>query len=458
MSTEPTSGELTGTVLTGAVLTAVVTGTADPEAPTRPDGTAVAGNGGPGSGFQGAGKRRRPAARLDTARVQRVLDAAEEADAGFGHGLRGMVETWLSGYSSQETIDTYATDLTEWLQALTRLHADPLKVERRTADAHRRALEHAGASDATIRRKMAAVSSFYSRAEEEDWIGRNRVKRATKPARPAGGKTRALTQQQVWKLLEAADDQVQAARAALQQREDTAAAAARHLEAAKAALAEQEAAVAHLDEGARRASPSPEAKRWRKTERAWRGALRKAQAARDRCGGARQSLELAMRDRLLARMLAGFGTRASEVRLLHVDDVDLQLGGGEEPSRTLFLTKGGREHWRAVPTELEGDIREYLEVTGGRTSGPLLISLDGHQLGESEPGRALDRLAAAAGLKKVHPHRLRATWITVALSKGHPVKKVQKAAGHASGGQTIAYQDAEEGLRSDPALTLGLLT
>lgn len=436
-------------------MTVVLTGTTVD--PARPGGAAVAVSAESATGFQG--KRRRPAARLDTGRVLRALDAATAADAGFGHGLRGMVETWLSGFSSQETVDTYATDIAEWLEALKRLGADPLDVERRTADAHRRALEGAGASDATIRKKMSAVSSFYSRAEEENWIGRNRVKHAKKPPRPAGGKTRALKEPQVWRLLGAADELVQTARAELEEREAAAAAAARLLEAAQTALAAEEAGVAHLDDDARRASTSPEAKRWRKAERAWRGAMRKASTALDRSGGARQRAELAMRDRLLARMLAGFGTRASEVRLLHVDDIELleEDRSDDEPSRALFLTKGGREHWRAVPAELEPDIREYLAVTGDRTSGSLLISLDGHQLGESEPGRALDRIAAATGLR-VHPHMLRATWITVALGKGHQVKKVQKAAGHASAGQTIAYQDAEESHRSDPSLKLGLLT
>ncbi|MFI0484059.1 hypothetical protein [Actinomadura sp. 9N215] len=87
---------------------------------------------------------------------------------------------WLLAYA-RRTRDAYARDLAKWLACLAApggtsgsadgggAGRDPLAVRRGDADdAYTRPLEQGGASPATVRRKLAAVSSFYTYAEEGD--------------------------------------------------------------------------------------------------------------------------------------------------------------------------------------------------------------------------------------------------------------------------------------------------
>ncbi|MEU9019178.1 tyrosine-type recombinase/integrase [Actinomadura sp. NPDC048394] len=369
LSGEPGGGTADPPVLEGRIVT--------PPGPPPPRSAAPPAGGG----------RRGP---LDSVPVTTVLERAEE---GGGPELTHLVAGWLLAYSSPHTRDAYARDLAEWLDFLAApggrdgaARRDPLGVKRGDADAYARTLEQRGASSATVRRKLAAVSSFYTYAEEEEAVQRNRVRRATKPPRSDGGKTGALSQAQTKALLRAADRMVADASAALAARPDS----------------------------RRRAN----------------------------------RLLYALRARALVYLLAGLGIRASEARTLRLSDLDEHDGH----RRARVTVKGGKEHFRPVPARLEQVLGEYLAVSGHhrRPGGPLLATATGRPLARSETGRILNQVAELARLK-VHPHKLRATFVTLALAQGEEIETVRRAVAHATRAQTEAYNDTDRDLQNDPA-------
>lgn len=130
--------------------------------------------------------------------------------------LRSLAAAWLASLKSEHTRDAYARDLAEWLNWLHAQGVDPRRPTRGHGDVYRTHLEQlrferkgkqAGLGPASVRRKMSAVSSFYTYLEDvdEDGAFRNRVRRAEKPKRAKTGKTGALTEPQVRQLLAAAD-------------------------------------------------------------------------------------------------------------------------------------------------------------------------------------------------------------------------------------------------------------
>jgi site-specific recombinase XerD len=156
--------------------------------------------------------------------VRRALAAAEEHDArkittgagraeehaGEGVGLRYQVAAWLLSRRSADTRDGYAREITHWLAETGRQGIDPLRVTRTEGDAYTQALYEAGYSPASIRRKIAAISSFYSYAADQDWIARNPIRAVEVPARPRPS-TRQAGEEEIRALMLAADTWVQQA-------------------------------------------------------------------------------------------------------------------------------------------------------------------------------------------------------------------------------------------------------
>lgn len=313
-------------------------------------------------------------AELTTAPVLEVLAAAGD------ERVAQLVAAWLLSFGSPHTRDAYARDLRAWLHWLDHRGVAPLEVGRADADAYTHHLTAQGLKPGTIRRKKAAVSSFYSYAEDAEVIGRNRVRKSTKPPRPKGGRTGALTEAQVRKLLRVAD-------------------------------------------------------RW------------VAEAAERAGGRPLEAVKFAHRARVLIYLLAGLGIRASEARMLCVEDLDAHAGH----RRARFTVKGGKDVYRRVPERLDEVIGEYLAITGQRTTGPLLATRKGGFLQRAEVGRILGQLAARAGVR-VHPHKMRATFVTVSLAHGRDIEEVRKAVGHADRAQTEEYRDRGEEMDRDPSV------
>jgi integrase/recombinase XerD len=92
-------------------------------------------------------------------------------------------------------------------------------------------------------------------------------------------------------------------------------------------------------------------------------------------------------------------------------------------------------------------VRAIGAAAEGRTDGPLLVSNDFGRLDRHAAARIVARLARRAGLsKRITPHSLRHTMVTLALDAGVSLREVQDAARHADPRTTRRYDRARHAL------------
>lgn len=121
---------------------------------------------------------------------------------------------------------------------------------------------------------------------------------------------------------------------------------------------------------------------------------------------------LGRRDNALMRVLADTGVRSDELRKMTVDDVDY------EQQMILVHGKGGKDRLVPFGTKTSEALRRYRRVRAQQPHGHLAALWITSRGALSEPGlqNMLDRRAAQAGVKHVHPHKFRHTfahrWMT----------------------------------------------
>ena len=163
---------------------------------------------------------------------------------------------------------------------------------------------------------------------------------------------------------------------------------------------------------------------------------------------------VARRDLALVSILLRTGIRRSELAGLRVSSVGsaqghhvLTLTGKGNVRRTvkippdiLRLLEGWLEAARVAGTELAHDDPLFVEVRrGGHLPGRRPIS-------DRAVYAVVERRLRAAGLRRLGPHGLRATFVTLALDGGAPLHKVQEAAGHADPRTTERYWKSKDAL------------
>lgn len=144
------------------------------------------------------------------------------------------------------------------------------------------------------------------------------------------------------------------------------------------------------------------------------------------------------RDRVIIRILADCGLRASELCQLRITDV-------VRHDRQAFLRvegKGERERLVPLPPALLRRIERYIRATRPPRSlhAELFLSLRRGRSGEHEPLtrsgllQLIDHAAERAGLdpKRVHPHLLRHSFVTNALRAGINPLLLSQIVGHSS--------------------------
>jgi site-specific recombinase XerD len=146
------------------------------------------------------------------------------------------------------------------------------------------------------------------------------------------------------------------------------------------------------------------------------------------------------RDHALACLLLLNGLRVSEACAAAVADL-----GDERGHRVLrVLRKGGRREDVPLAPRTVQAIQAHL---GERDSGRLLRANDGGELDRHDATRIIRRLATAAGIRKrVSPHSLRHTAVTLALDAGVSLRDVQDFAGHADPRTTRRYDRGRRSL------------
>jgi len=140
------------------------------------------------------------------------------------------------------------------------------------------------------------------------------------------------------------------------------------------------------------------------------------------------------------RLFLQTGCRLSELLGLKVGDVQLPAG------RVRYLGKGEKERWVPLTAATRGCLQRYLQDAPGRYGGPwdagtpLFRRRSGAPLTDGEIYRLLHRCVAAAGLtRRVTPHTLRHTCLTLLLEAGADLRALQEIAGHSSVATTQIY-------------------
>jgi site-specific recombinase XerD len=163
---------------------------------------------------------------------------------------------------------------------------------------------------------------------------------------------------------------------------------------------------------------------------------------------------LARRDLALVGILVRTGLRRSELVSLTVGS----LGVAQGHHVLTIRGKGNVLRTVKVPTDIQRDISSWLEAAAAAglelgAEDPLFVEVrKGGHVPAPRPlssravyGIVVGRLDAA-GVQRLGPHALRATFVTLALEGGAPLHKVQQAAGHADPRTTERYWRSKDKL------------
>lgn len=148
------------------------------------------------------------------------------------------------------------------------------------------------------------------------------------------------------------------------------------------------------------------------------------------------------RNHALMLFLLDTGVRASECVSVHLDDVDWDHG------RVRVLHgKGQKQRWVGFGHEAQAALRAYL-VDRGSEPGPLFLSTrSGRGMKPLALNTILGRIGEEAGVEKVHPHRFRHTFATMAIRVAAREIDVQHLLGHSTSAMVRRYTrtyDAEQ--------------
>ena len=136
------------------------------------------------------------------------------------------------------------------------------------------------------------------------------------------------------------------------------------------------------------------------------------------------------RDRLLVAVLAYTGLRITEMATLKCEDIDWRQG--------TFKIRGKGDKERVVAPS--PDVLNRLHAFCGMfPTGPVWMSQWGKPLASHQIRKIIYNIAAAAGIKSVHPHRFRAFFATQYIEQFADIQALQGVMGHESIETTAAY-------------------
>ncbi|CAI9417451.1 tyrosine-type recombinase/integrase [Nocardioides sp. T2.26MG-1] len=144
--------------------------------------------------------------------------------------------------------------------------------------------------------------------------------------------------------------------------------------------------------------------------------------------------ELGGRHWAMIELFTVHALRISETCSIDIEDYqDVEKG-----RRVLHFTrKGGRTSTVPVPVAL---LLALDDAAAGRTSGPLLTTLDGRRLNRHTATGVFETIVRRAKIgRHVNPHLVRASVITDAFEQGLPGRQVQRLAGHLDPRTTSIY-------------------
>jgi len=116
-----------------------------------------------------------------------------------------LVANWLAARGSEHTKGAYRSDLDAYAKWCSAASITPLRSQGADLDAYRDACLAAGASSATVARRLSAIASFFRHAEQVGAVAANPVYRVDRPSTDSGPRTPALEAEELDSLLHAAE-------------------------------------------------------------------------------------------------------------------------------------------------------------------------------------------------------------------------------------------------------------
>ena len=148
------------------------------------------------------------------------------------------------------------------------------------------------------------------------------------------------------------------------------------------------------------------------------------------------------RNRAIFELLLSSGIRIGGLVNLKTSDVDL------ENRSAVTFEKGNKERMIYFDAATELALREYLEVRQmTEKSGEKLFLSSMHPYKPLEISGVeilIRELGRSLGIKKIHPHRFRRTFATIASKRGMAIEDIQRLMGHKKIETTQIYIDSDE--------------
>ena len=152
---------------------------------------------------------------------------------------------------------------------------------------------------------------------------------------------------------------------------------------------------------------------------------------------------------LIVELLLSTGVRCNELVNIKISDINFN------ENEIKVLGKGNKERIVFFNASTRARILDYIKDRKGNSDYLLVKSLRPYtKLGTDRIGYIVRRLGKASGVEKVHPHRFRRTFASIAAKRGMPIEEIQKLLGHESLNTTQIYVvvDSEDIKRSHKRL------
>lgn len=150
----------------------------------------------------------------------------------------------------------------------------------------------------------------------------------------------------------------------------------------------------------------------------------------------------AIRDKTVISLALATGLRVSAISNINIDDIDF------ENSVIHVIEKRQKIRGINIGDNMKNMLREWIEIRNeefaGVDSPALFISQKNTRLSGDAISDALTKYCDRAGIKRITPHKLRASAACALAKAGVPVKAIAKQLGHSNTQVTMRYIDVFE--------------
>ena len=151
---------------------------------------------------------------------------------------------------------------------------------------------------------------------------------------------------------------------------------------------------------------------------------------------------VAMRDKTLISLALATALRISAIVNINIEDVDL------ENDVINVIEKRQKVRAIAFGEQTKNMLQEWIDVRKNKyvdvDTTALFVSRNKSRLSVDAVGDLLDKYCDEAGIKRITPHKLRATAACMLAKAGIPVKAIAKQLGHNNTQTTMRYIDVFE--------------